>query len=114
MSNVIYSSEFGSLCPVCRKPIKECTCEKNPYSPNPDGVVKVRRETSGRKGKGVITIKDVPGTLDDVKELARFLKTKIGSGGSVKDGIIEIQGEKLDQVLDLLKKKGYTVKKIGG
>lgn len=114
MSHVIYSSEFGEMCPKCKKPRKECICSKDTYTPNPDGIVKVRREVSGRRGKGVITIRDVPGKQENVKELARFLKTTLGCGGSVKEGIIEIQGEKLEQVLDLLKKKGYTVKKIGG
>ncbi len=114
MSNVIYSSERGSLCPKCGKPVADCMCKKNAYSPNPDGIVRVRREVSGRKGKGVIAIRDVPGTLDDVKTLAKKLKTHLGVGGSVKDGRIEIQGEKLDQVLAFLKKEGYTVKKTGG
>ena len=78
------------------------------------GRVKVRRETSGRRGKAVTTVADVP--LDDValKELAGRLKKRCGVGGSVKDGVIELQGDHRDAVLDALRAEGYDAVLAGG
>lgn len=77
-----------------------------------DGIVRVRRETKGRKGAGVITIHGVP--AEQQKEIASLLKKKCGTGGSVKEGIIEIQGEKRDLIMSELTKAGFTVKQVGG
>ena len=78
------------------------------------GRVKVRRETSGRRGKAVTTVADVP--LDDagLKELAGKLKKRCGVGGAVKDGVIELQGDHRDAVLDVLKADGYDAVLAGG
>lgn len=77
-----------------------------------DGIVRVRRETKGRKGAGVITIHGVPGERQ--KELATLLKKKCGTGGAIKEGIIEIQGDKRDLIQAELIKAGFTVKLAGG
>lgn len=79
-----------------------------------DGRVRVRRETSGRRGKAVTTVSDVP--LDDagVRELAGRLKKRCGVGGSVKDGVIELQGEHRDVVVEVLRADGYDVVLAGG
>ncbi len=76
--------------------------------------VKVRREVAGRRGKAVTTVADVP--LDDaaLKALASRLKKRCGVGGSVKDGVIEIQGDHRDDVVQLLKAEGYTPVLAGG
>jgi translation initiation factor 1 len=78
------------------------------------GRVKVRRETSGRRGKAVTTVAGVP--LDDagLKELAGRLKKRCGVGGAVKDGVIELQGDHRDVVLEVLKADGYDAVRAGG
>lgn len=75
---------------------------------------KVGRETAGRRGKGVVTIFDLPVSETELKELAATLKTRCGTGGTVKEGRIEIQGDIRDRVIAELEKLGYTVKKAGG
>jgi translation initiation factor 1 len=79
-----------------------------------DGVVRVSRETKGRKGKGVTLISGVPLHPDGLRALAKEFKQTCGSGGTVKEGIIEIQGDHRDFLVDALQKKGYTVKRSGG
>lgn len=78
------------------------------------GRVKVRRETSGRRGKAVTTVYDVP--LDDagLKELAGRLKKRCGVGGSVKDGVVELQGDHRDVVVEMLRADGYDAVLAGG
>jgi len=114
-----YSTESGRICPECRHPIAKCTCNekktgnKKQGYPN-DGVVRIRREVKGRKGKTVTSIFGIP--LDDSKlqKFAKILKCRCGSGGTVKDGVIIIQGEHRDTLLDEIRKQGYTVKLAGG
>jgi len=114
-SNLVYSSESGRMCPKCRKPAINCVCQKRTASaPKGDGVVRIGRETKGRKGKGVTLISGVPLPLDELKRLAKELKQKCGTGGTMKDGVIEIQGNHRDMLMDLLKEKGWTVKRSGG
>jgi predicted translation initiation factor SUI1 len=78
------------------------------------GTVRVGRETAGRRGKGVTTVWDLPMTEDEMKELAAALKQRCGTGGTVKDGRIEIQGDHRDRVVAELGKMGYKVKRSGG
>ena len=78
------------------------------------GRVKVRRETAGRKGKGVTTITGVPVSDDELKALAGKLKKRCGVGGSAKDGVIELQGDHRDTVVEVLRKEGYDVVLAGG
>jgi len=78
------------------------------------GRVKVRRETSGRRGKAVTTVADVPLGDDGLKDLAGRLKKRCGVGGSVKDGVIELQGDHRDAVLEVLKADGYDAVLAGG
>ena len=78
------------------------------------GRVKVKRETSGRRGKAVTTIYDVPLADDGLKELAGRLKKRCGVGGSVKDGVIELQGDHRNVVIEVLKADGYDVVAAGG
>jgi translation initiation factor 1 len=78
------------------------------------GRVKVRRETSGRRGKAVTTIAGVPLDDDGLRALAGRLKKRCGVGGSVKDGVIELQGDHRDAVMDVLKGEGYDAVLAGG
>jgi len=116
MSNYlpVYSSESGRLCPNCGKPLNACVCKKSSEVKTGDGIVRVSRSTAGRKGKGVTIITGVPLAGDALKELAKKLKQKCGSGGTLKDGVIEIQGEHRDILVAELQKIGWTVKRAGG
>lgn len=79
-----------------------------------DGRVRVRRETSGRRGKAVTTVSDVPVDDDGLRALAGRLKKRCGVGGSVKDGVIELQGDHRDTVVAVLRADGYDVVLAGG
>ncbi|QHA89302.1 stress response translation initiation inhibitor YciH [Serratia rhizosphaerae] len=103
-SRLVYSTDGGR--------VKEE--EAKPQRPRGDGIVRIQRQTSGRKGKGVCLISGLD--LDDgaLDKLAAELKKKCGCGGSVKDGVIEIQGDKRDLLKQLLEAKGMKVKQAGG
>ena len=79
-----------------------------------DGVVRVGRETKGRKGAGVTVITGIPTHPEGLKQIAKELKQKCGTGGTVKNGVIEIQGDQRDQLVEELTRRGYTVKRSGG
>ncbi|MEC7816866.1 MAG: translation initiation factor Sui1 [Pseudomonadota bacterium] len=99
---LVYSTDQGRMCPDCRQSAEACTCG-TPQAPAGDGVVRVSRETKGRKGKGVTLVTGVPLAGDPLKALAKQLKAKCGTGGTVKDGVIEIQGDHRDLLVSLLK-----------
>jgi translation initiation factor 1 len=95
--------------------VTACRCKQPPAKPtSDDGVVRVLRETKGRKGKGVTIITGVPLAGDALKALAKTLKARCGSGGTIKDGVIEIQGDHRDALIPLLELHGWTVKRAGG
>jgi predicted translation initiation factor SUI1 len=77
-------------------------------------VVRLGRETKGRRGKGVTTVSDVPLDEAALLELATTLKQRCGTGGTVKDGVIEIQGDQRDRLAAVLEGMGYRVKRVGG
>lgn len=79
-----------------------------------DGVVRVALEKKGRGGKTVSVITGLTGSEDRLKELAAELKRRCGTGGTLKDTVIEIQGDHRDTLVELLKSKGHTVKRVGG
>jgi translation initiation factor 1 len=111
---LVYSSEHGRMCPACNRPKKECACARKQTLPPSDGVVRVSRQTKGRKGKGVTLITGVPLDEAGIKALATRLKQRCGAGGTAKDGVIEIQGDHCDLLVEELKKQGWTVKRAGG
>ena len=110
----VYSSELGRLCPDCGAPVAACTCRRQSTAPSGDGIVRVGRQTKGRKGSGVTTVSGLPLTLDQLRDLAARLKKQCGAGGGVKDGVIEIQGDHRDLLVTALGRLGYTVKRAGG
>jgi translation initiation factor 1 len=79
-----------------------------------DGIVRVKREVAGRRGKPVTTVHGVPLAPGALKDLAGELKKRCGSGGSTKDGVIEIQGDHRDTIIAELEARGYSVKRAGG
>ena len=111
---LVYSTEFGKMCPKCNKPMGKCACKKRLMVPKGDGIVRLMRETKGRKGKGVTLVTGLPLDNDGLKKLGKSLKQKCGSGGSVKCVIIEIQGDHRDVLEKMLVRLGYKVKRAGG
>ncbi|CAI8845752.1 stress response translation initiation inhibitor YciH [Kosakonia quasisacchari] len=103
-SRLVYSTETGRI----DEPKEQHT------RPKGDGVVRIQRQTSGRKGKGVCLITGIDEDDEALTKLAAELKKKCGCGGSVKDGVIEIQGDKRDLLKSLLEAKGMKVKLAGG
>jgi translation initiation factor 1 len=117
-SRIVYSTGQGRRCPECGRAATECRCRRSkpaePVAPAGDGIVRVGRETKGRKGKGVTIVRGIPLTGDALAELATRLKKRCGSGGTVEAGVIEIQGEHRDVIVEELGKLGYTVRRSGG
>ncbi|BCU55510.1 stress response translation initiation inhibitor YciH [Enterobacter kobei] len=103
-SRLVYSTDSGRIDEP--KPVAE--------RPKGDGIVRIQRQTSGRKGKGVCLITGIDASDEEITRLAAELKKKCGCGGSVKDGVIEIQGDKRDLIKSLLEAKGMKVKLAGG
>ena len=106
MSRRVYSTSDGDL-RKARDPVERARLTG-------DGKVKVRREVGGRKGKTVTTVSGVPVKDAELKEIAGRLKKRCGVGGSVKDGVIELQGDHRTTVVELLRADGYTVVLAGG
>lgn len=101
--NLVYSTDGGKVDKVKEKKI----------APVSDGIIRIHRETKGRKGKGVMLLKGFTLNDKDLKALAKDIKKRTGTGGSVKDFVIEIQGDQRELVKGILEKKGYTVKLAG-
>lgn len=114
LSGLVYSTESGRMCPDCRQPLAQCRCKAQAAVPQGDGVVRVSRETKGRGGKAVTLVKGVLLDVAGLTELGKKLKNACGSGGTVKDGVIEVQGDHCERVVELLKAQGHTVKRAGG
>ncbi len=113
-NGLVYSTEHGRMCPGCGKALAKCECKNLIPLPTGDGIVRVGRETKGRKGSGVTVITGLLVGEDELKKLATMLKNKCGCGGTIKDGIIEIQGDNRDKIIELLKAEGHKTKKSGG
>jgi translation initiation factor 1 len=117
-SRLVYSTKTGKICPSCQNPVPQCSCKKKKSKSQSnikyDGIIRIQREVKGRKGKTVTTISGFQINADELKNLVSQLKRRCGTGGSVKDGIIIIQGDHRDVLLSELKKQGYTAKLAGG
>jgi translation initiation factor 1 len=119
--SIVYSTGVGRICPGCRRPLAQCACKtaagkavRAQAGGASVGAVRVSRQTANRGGKAVTLITGLP--LDDtgLQALARELKRHCGSGGTVKDGAIEIQGEHRDTVVAELLRRGFAAKRAGG
>jgi translation initiation factor 1 len=112
---LVYSTEAGRMCPACRRPIAQCSC-RTAAAPQPaaDGIVRVLRETKGRGGKAVTVVRGAPVDAAGLVKLGQDLKASCGSGGTIKDGTIEVQGDHVDKVVVLLQQRGWKVKRAGG
>lgn len=103
-NRLVYSTDRGRI-------KEETSVEKRHEG---DGTVRIQRETKGRKGKGVTCVRGVTGTDSELKLLLAELKKRCGCGGALKDGVIEIQGDKRPEIKALLESKNYKVKLAGG
>ncbi len=113
-AKIVYSTGIGTLCSNCRRAVRECVCPKSAPGAAKPAAVRVGRETKGRAGRGVTTVSGLPLAQTELVELAAKLKKRCGSGGTLRDGVIEIQGEHRDVIVAELLKLGWAAKKSGG
>lgn len=117
-ARLVYSTESGRICPGCGKSVNNCSCKgKITHSrgkTQSDGIIRIRREKKGRKGKTVTSISGFQEGSDNLKQIAKKLKSQCGTGGSIKDGIIVIQGDHRQTIQSELQKQGFKVKLAGG
>ncbi len=114
-SHLVYSTDAGRMCPVCRRPLKDCVCRANAAVAvvGGDGIARVSREKKGRGGKTVTLVRQLALEPAALAELGQRLKTQCGSGGTVADGVLEIQGDHVERVMLALRERGFTVKRAG-
>ena len=115
IGGLVYSTDVGRMCPECRMPTADCICKQHAKAlPKTDGVARVSRSSKGRGGKTVTLVKGL--ALDEaaLAQLGKQLRTACGSGGTVKDGVIEVQGDHVTPVMLALQKLGHVVKQAGG
>ncbi len=121
-SRLVYSTDSGRICARCGNAMSACTCKKKNANKNTestghiknDGIIRIQRETKGRKGKTVTAIYGFETDDTKLKKIAARLKSCCGTGGSVKSGVIIIQGDHRKTVQAELVKQGYSVKLAGG
>ena len=113
LSGLVYSTDAGHMCPDCRQPSANCICKAQAI-PKTDGVVRVSLQTKGRGGKSVTLVKGLPLDALALAALAKQLRAACGSGGTVKDGVVEVQGDHVATVMAALQKHSYNVKRAGG
>jgi translation initiation factor 1 len=116
-SRLVYSTESGKLCQSCQKTVSRCVCKKKKSKSQTnikiDGIIRIQREVKGRKGKTVTIISGFQLADDELKNLATILKRRCVTGGSVKDGVIIIQGDHRDTLVTELVKRGFKAKIAG-
>ena len=117
-SRLVYSTETGRICPACGRPKAKCACKRGKsrtQNQQPaDGTIRIRREVKGRKGKTVTTIAGFSEKPGAIKKIAADLKNRCGTGGSIKDNTIILQGDHREVVIKELRRRGFTVKLAGG
>ena len=113
-SNRVYSTDQGRICPSCNQAKTSCRCKAAAVQDKGDGIIRIRRETKGRKGAGVTIIDGLVLEASEMKKLVKKIKQNCSSGGAIKGGSVEIQGEHRESIKALLEKSGYTVKLSGG
>ncbi len=115
LGSLVYSTDSGRMCPDCRRPLAACSCAAQARTaPRGNGTVRVSRETKGRGGKAVTLVRGL--ALDDaaLAALGQRLRTACGAGGTLKDGVLEVQGDHVDRVLAWLQQEGIGAKRAGG
>ncbi|MBK9055380.1 MAG: stress response translation initiation inhibitor YciH [Chloroflexi bacterium] len=112
--NVVYSTDSAVAKRCARCGSYPCRCPQPKSLPPAEQVAHLHREKSGRGGKWVVVIRNLQLTPEDMKTLAKNLKQACGTGGTIKDGAIEIQGDQREAVAAALQKAGYKIKLVGG
>lgn len=112
-SALVYSTETGRMCPDCRNALADCTCKAKP-APLGDGQVRVMLQTKGRGGKAVTLVKGLALDADALNALGKELRSACGCGGTVKDGVLEVQGDHCGRILAELESSGFRPKRAGG
>lgn len=108
---LVYSTDAGSVCPRCGWPKSDCRCAAKLEEPVPEKIVaKLRLEKSGRSGKSVTVIFGLPRNSEFLRELAGQLKRACGTGGTVGEDFVEIQGDRRETLRALLVARGFTVR----
>nr|AGU11246.1 Translation initiation factor SUI1 [uncultured organism] len=110
---LVYSTDSGRMCPDCRRPLADCACKAQARIVG-DGKVRISLQTKGRGGKAVTLVKGVAFEPAALAALGKTLRTACGSGGTVKDGVIEIQGDHCELVLQALARQGIEARRAGG
>lgn len=114
-SRLVYSTDHGRMCPQCRRSVPSCTCAAQPTgAPAASGPIRVSRESKGRGGKTVTLVRGLPLAAAELEALGKQLRSHCGSGGTVKDGVLEVQGDHCERVLAWLLAQGYAAKRSGG
>jgi translation initiation factor 1 len=112
---LVYSTDSGRMCPECRQAIAQCICKSGSRGvPAGDGVARVSRQTKGRGGKSVTLVTGLALDALALASLGKQLRTACGSGGTVKEGVIEVQGDHCERVIEVLRKHGHNAKRAGG
>ena len=112
---LVYSTEGGRMCPLCRQPLAGCVCRARPaVVAAGDGIVRVSRESKGRGGKTVTVVRGLALEPAALVALGKSLRAACGAGGTAKDGVLEVQGDHAARVIELLQAQGWTVKRVGG
>ena len=111
---LVYSTDHGRMCPVCRRPKEACACAGAAVLPSADGKVRVSRESHGRGGKTVTVVRGLPLDAEALHALGRRLRTACGTGGTAKDGVLELQGDHRERVLAWLREEGWPEAKAAG
>lgn len=110
---LVYSTDGGKTCPTCRKPADRCVCGQAKHAQASDGVVRVSRQSKGRNGRKVTVIRGVALDEGGLMALGKELKAACGSGGTVKDGAIEVQGDHCERIVEILCGRFRNVKRSG-
>ena len=110
---LVFSTDSGRMCPWCRQPVANCSCKAR-LIPETKGDVRISLQTKGRGGKNVTIVKGLPLETAALAVLGKQLRSDCGTGGTVKDGVIEVQGDHVVSVVAALQKLGYDVKRSGG
>ena len=113
-SGLVYSTEGGRMCPGCRQSVAACCCKAASCVPAGDGVAKVARSTKGRGGKCVTTVTGLALDAAALVAFGKVLRSACGSGGTVKDGVLEVQGDHVERALQVLAQHGHRAKRSGG
>jgi translation initiation factor 1 len=110
---LVYSTDGGRMCPQCRQPDAACRCKVAPAAPAGDGIVRVSRQSKGRGGKVVTLVHGLALDAAALAALAKRLRSACGAGGTVDQGVVELQGDQRERVAAWLQGEGFVVRQVG-